>query len=228
MKIEGGITIMAKIRLTDKKFLNEIYGVIGLIGSIASIIALALTLPGWWKFFSLVALFVPLIIIFIIRCYVNNKKSAHFRINQTEINVIEGNIFQRDSETINVIPFNEYFDTLVDNNVISEASLNGKYIKDYWNGKIDELNTLIQQSDILKKSIIGTNQKRKSGNKQKYELGSVIAIDNFVLTAFSHFDDSNRAYLSFSDYLNFLVSFWKHIDVVYNGKTINIPVFGSG
>ena len=59
-------------------------------------------------------------------------------------------------------------------------------------------------------------------------LGSVISIDNYVLTALSHFSDDNKAYLSYSDYIEFLGSFWRHIDEVYANRTINIPVFGSG
>jgi hypothetical protein len=48
------------------------------------------------------------------------------------------------------------------------------------------------------------------------------------LTAFSHFDDDNRAYLTMQDYINFLLEFWNEVDIRYAGRTVVIPLLGSG
>ena len=219
---------MSKIKLNDKKFLSNVYTIIGIVGSVASIVSLVITMPGWWKLVSLFVVLVPFFIVLLMYISVSRKKSARFRINQTEINIFEGDIFKEEPNSINVIPFNEYFDTTVDDKIIAERSLHGMYIKKYWNGREEELSNIIKNDFILNKSKTTFNSNREVGNKQKYELGSMISIKNFVLTALTHFDEDNRAYLSFSDYICFLVSFWKHIDVIYANRVINIPIFGSG
>lgn len=48
-----------------------------------------------------------------------------------------------------------------------------------------------------------------------------------MLTAFSKFDEYNRAYLTIKDYNNFLINFWKEIDKIYNAENISIPLLGS-
>ena len=50
----------------------------------------------------------------------------------------------------------------------------------------------------------------------------------FLLTAFSHFDKENRAYLSMQDYIGCLLEFWNEIDIIYAGRTIVLPLLGSG
>lgn len=48
------------------------------------------------------------------------------------------------------------------------------------------------------------------------------------MTALTHFDDKNRAYLSIQDYVKFLINFWDEIDEMYAGRTVVITLFGSG
>ncbi|KAB1438693.1 hypothetical protein F7O84_14305 [Candidatus Galacturonibacter soehngenii] len=51
---------------------------------------------------------------------------------------------------------------------------------------------------------------------------------DYIFTAFTKFDDDNRAYLYMNDYVNFLLSFWNEIDIIYSGRSVVIPLFGSG
>ncbi|OTP31417.1 hypothetical protein A5798_001439 [Enterococcus sp. 6C8_DIV0013] len=85
----------------------------------------------------------------------------------------QGNIFEE--EGLKVIPFNEYFDTIVDNKIISELSLNGKYVKNI-NQNLVELDKQIENDIFLnsKNNILEKNSKRKGniGKKIKYKLGS--------------------------------------------------------
>lgn len=142
---------MAKIRLTDKKLLNQFFAAVGFAGSIASIVALVITLPGWWKLLSIVIVGVLISLFVIIYCVAARKKSTSFRINGIEINVKEGDIFETNKDSINVIPFNEYFDVIVDNVIIAEHSLHGMYINKYWHKRENELNDLIHNDKRLSK-----------------------------------------------------------------------------
>jgi hypothetical protein len=88
---------------------------------------------------------------------------------------------------------------------------------------------LVRDNEHLKKLRIVVNSNRNKGNKQKYKIGSIFKFSaDFLLTAFAMVDDENRVYLTKFDYFSFLLSFWKEIDIIYNGKDIAITVFGSG
>ena len=73
---------------------------------------------------------------------------------------------------------------------------------------------------------------RKHGKGVRYPLGTIFSDTKdgrrYLLTAFSRMDDSNRAYLSMKDYVNFLMAFWEEIDKVYDGHSITISLFGTG
>ena len=66
----------------------------------------------------------------------NCRRRAFLRINNTSVNVVEGDIWtllkkrskDRKGE-ISVIGVNEFFDDIVDNRIVSESSLHGQYIK---------------------------------------------------------------------------------------------------
>ncbi|WP_042167661.1 macro domain-containing protein, partial [Paenibacillus gorillae] len=123
--------------------------------------------------------------------------------------------------------FNEYFDTIVDNKIISEKTLNGLYIKEEVTD-LTELDNQIEKNEELKEKIVDKNEARVRGKKNKYKLGSIVQNGEFLLTAFSRFDNDNRAFLYMNDYINFLLNFWNEIDIVYAGKSVSLPLMGSG
>ena len=50
----------------------------------------------------------------------------------------------------------------------------------------------------------------------------------YFLLAFSKFDDCNRAYLEMVDYVRCLNNMWCECDIFYAGKSISLPLLGSG
>jgi hypothetical protein len=70
--------------------------------------------------------------------------------------------------------------------------------------------------------------KGKGVKKIKYKLSSIVVYDEYLLTAFSKFDDENRAYLTMPEYIEFLINFWDRVNRIYAQKSVSVPVFGSG
>ncbi|MDA1379583.1 DUF6430 domain-containing protein [Plesiomonas shigelloides subsp. oncorhynchi] len=71
----------------------------------------------------------PLVIAFIYAIYSNrtkNKISLKLT-DKVKAEVYYGNLF--DAQEIIVIPVNEYFDTIVDDKIISSKTVHGKFIK---------------------------------------------------------------------------------------------------
>ena len=155
----------------------------------------------------------------------NFKNKAKLRINNSTVNIIFGDIFKQ--RELKVIAFNEYFDTLVDDKIISHASLNGQFL-DKHISDIEQLDLDIEGDARLKERITDRNFERKSGKKVKYKLGSIHLHGDYILLAFSHFDENNRARLTLQEYTDCLMNMWNEIDMVYSGKTVSVPLLGNG
>ena len=191
-----------------------------------SFIFIFIDIPTKYKVTSAIVFIILLVVIYIVLwLWANRLDKIEININNSVVEIKIGDIFHESG--LKVIAFNEYFDTLVDNRIISESSLNGIYIKNIVND-VNGLNTLIQTDEELKEKVIEINQSRIRGNKEKYKLGTIIQFEDYLLMAFSKFDNSNRAYLYMQDYIDCLINFWDEIDKIYGDRSISIPLLGSG
>ena len=155
----------------------------------------------------------------------NNATSAHIVINETNVNVIIGDIFEQDG--LKVIGFNDFMDTIVDDKIVARGTLHGKFLKKYPE-IVSELDLLLNENEMFNKNIEESNVKRDCEKNTCYKLGIVLRWNDYILTPFSKFNDDNEACLSAEQYIEFLMNFWKNIGKVYAGNTINIPLMGAG
>lgn len=157
-----------------------------------------------------------------------SQNKITLKINSSTVEVLFGDIFKENAD-LKVIAFNEYFDTQVDDIIISNNSLNGQYIKRFYQDKVNELDSIISDDTHLAENKVPAKGIRKTGKSIKYKLGTIcVDSNNYLLTALTHFDSDNKAYLTINDYLDFLFNFWKEIDRVYAGRTVALPVLGTG
>jgi len=145
-------------------------------------------------------------------------------INNSKADVKIGDLHQE--KGLKVIAFNEYFDTLVDNDVIASSSLNGKFINDYIDD-VAELDMKINESKHLSSRKLEDNLEKTEGKTQKFKLGSIYVHGEYLLTAFTKFDEDNRAFLTMADYVSCLLNFWNEIDIVYANRSVVIPLLGA-
>lgn len=94
--------------------------------------------------------------------------------------------------------------------------------------EVEELDSHIAECSHVKEHITAFNHERKTGKKQKYELGTICVWNDYLLTAFSKFNEHNEARLTMPEYLEFLINFWDRINSVYAQRSVSVPVFGSG
>lgn len=219
-----------KIKLSDKRIKTNFLEILGKLSTILSTILIFFGIPEGREIVSAIIFILALTLIyFVIYFRANKLTKASIDIGGTTVSVKQGDIFEE--EGLKVIPFNEYFDTIVDNKIISELSLNGKYVKNI-NQNLVELDRQIEDDIFLnsKNNILEKNSNRKGniGKKTKYKLGSSVVIDDYVLTAFSKFNDNNEAELTMTQYINFLLNFWDEINRIYAQKNVTVPIFGSG
>lgn len=153
---------------------------------------------------------------------IKSNKKIILNISGSRFEIKVGDIF--DEKSLKVINFNEYFDTIVDNKIISKNSLNGKFINNYVKN-INDLNDTIRNQ--LKSKEYKLEKNRKVGNNKKYNLGTIVKYNDYLLTSMTHFDNKNQANVSLREYLEFLLNFWDNLNEVYSSESVSITLFGS-
>lgn len=218
---------MAKVNFFDTRIVKKFSDYTSTISTIFSLLLIFVDIPTENKItLGIIFLFTLSLLYFGIWLKSNNLTGVNLDVEGSIVTVKAGDLFLQDG--FKVIAFNEYFDTQVDDNIISHKSLNGLYIDNHLSGPISDLDQRVSNYKFDEDEILEVNQERKVGKKQKYSLGTIFVNEDYLLTAFSKFDDKNRAFLTMPDYLGFLINFWDKVNRIYAQKSVSVPIFGSG
>jgi len=203
---------------------------LALIGIISSVLTIAgLSLSDFledvsWEGRLGIVLIVYILIIFStlgIKIYTLSK-GFRLTINGVTVEIRQGDIFKVYGRK--VIPFNEYFDTQVDNVMINETSLNGQLVTAMREqGKLQELEKAIIRECSSPLKAIPTDS-----GKIKYQLGCIKRFEEYMLLAFSHFNEHNEARMTWIEYESCLRKMWVEICRAYADAPIYLPLLGSG
>ena len=149
---------------------------------------------------------------------VRRHRGYETKVNGKPVSIIVGDLFKQEGSKL--IPFNERFDTQVDDVIIAHRTLNGIMIDKHVADK-DKLIATIENAK-------SDASKLKANRKGIFPLGRLIAFEDFLMLAFTHLDDQNVAYIDVSEYEQVLLNMWTEMRRVYAGKEINLPLIGSG
>ena len=219
-----------------KIFFNKFFICIGIISAIFTI--LGLIFPNeissiMNKFQNYRVCLLVLIVIICAGCVfysIRKKKKISLKIlENADVDIYYSDLFQ--SNKIIVIPVNDYFDTIVDDKIVSSNTLHGKFIQKYFSENEQQLKALIDKS-LSKVNPIETNKTRAKGNRKRYELGTVaiVEVDEklFYLVAFTKFNQNNRATITKSQYLKVITVLFEIIEQNSQGFKVNLPLIGAG
>lgn len=154
----------------------------------------------------------------------NRLKKINLKINGNNVIIKFGDLFTE--RNLKVINFNEYFDTEVDDVIISSTSLNGIFLN-LRTTSIEDVDEVVSEQRTMENSA-GHNEERERGKKDKFKLGTIIKYKDYLLVAFTKFDNHNRANLTMNEYFECMINFWVEVDKVYSGRNIALPLMGSG
>lgn len=223
----------SKVPFYDRILWGNFLKVLGIVSSLASIVSFFITAEKIntevWPLAT--AFFLTVCLLFLHMWWsANHLQKVELRINQTNVCVKIGDIFSPENESeIKIIAVNDFFDTEVDDRIVAKRSLHGRYIQKL---KEKEIVNCLKQKISNDRSLNAKGNWKaavRNGKKvRRYKIGSMLTFGSYVLTAFSRFDKRNRAFLSAEEYTSFWMRFWKNIDVIYAGRTINIPLIGAG
>lgn len=214
-----------KIKIFDKAILKKYYEVFTAISVLIAFVFMFDMSTKTKLVLGVIAIVLAIAICLIVWRCANKMDKATISICGSTVEIGYGDIFQEASKK--VIAFNEYYDTVVDNLIISETSLNGQYIKNIFTD-VAALDKSIVDDDHLSRCTAGSETKRKAGKTKKYKLGTIHVEGDYYLLAFAHVDKDNKAYLYVKDYVVCLLNMWDEIDIFYANQTVAIPLLGSG
>ena len=218
---------MAKVSFIDKRILKKFLEITSAASGTVSAVVLFVDIPVEWKLRAGWAFLMLLALTYlVIWIWSNNLNSIDINVEGSDVTIKVGDIFQQSG--LKAIAFNEYFDTQVDNKIISEKSLNGILIKNHLNISTSELDRYIENYAFDGSEVLEIENDRKQGKKQKYQIGTICLYKDYLLTAFSKFDENNKALLTMPEYLEFLINFWDRVNNLYAQKSVSTTIFGSG
>ena len=225
---------MTKVAFFDRRLLATFYKYATAVSVFLSFVFPFVDIPKdclpapsyglWYKAAAFVAAF--LVVYIFVWVWSNRLRNVSINIEGSEVNVVAGDIFQQPG--LKVIAFNEYFDTLVDERVISSRSLNGVFVKQILKTPVADLDNYIESYQFQEDEIIGENQNRRAGKKKRYKIGTICVYEEFLLAAFSKFDEDNKAVLTMPEYLEFLINYWDRDNSIYDQRSVSTTIFGSG
>ena len=215
-----------KVPLFDKQVIRQFVSRSATLFAILSAVLIFVDIPVNLRLIAGGVVLLVLVAIYFLTWHrANTLNDISISVGATTVQIKSGDLFKQDG--LKAIAFNEYFDTQVDDVIIAKRSLNGQVIEKYF-PDIQGLDKQIESDKSLEKGLI-EEMNREVGKKKRYKLGSSVLIDDeFILTAFSRFDDDNKAELTIQEYINFLLAFWNEINRLYAQRTVSVPVFGAG
>lgn len=218
---------MTKVKITDTRVFRKFLEKISVISMVITTIVIFVDIPTECRIKYGIAFLILLPILYIVLWYrANSLQDINLNIEGSTVNIKVGDIFLQPG--FKVIAFNEYFDTLVDDKVIAQKSLNGIFINKHLNISPIELDEYIQTYEFDENEILATNVIRKSGKTTQYHIGTICVYNDYLLTAFSKFDSNNKANLTMPEYLEFLITFWDKVNKIYAQQNVSTTIFGSG
>lgn len=218
---------MSKVRFFDQRIIKRFWGAVAAIGTLLSLALIFVTIPEKEKISAGVVCLVMLGAIYTYYWWTSkNLTEVELKIESSTVIVKVGDIFNQPG--LKAIAFNEYFDTQVDDIIISRNSLNGIFVNRHLPKTLADLDRHISDYRFEEDEILEINESRLLGKKQRYDIGTICVYGNFLLAAFSKFNNRNQACLTMPEYIEFLIKFWDSVNRVYAQKSVSVPIFGSG
>lgn len=218
---------MAKVSIRDKRVRRIFQENAAAFFGLLSIVLIFVDIPDEARIWSGIALLVAAIIGYLaVWIWADNLNEISIEIEGSSVDIKVGDIFAQSG--FKAIAFNEFFDTQVDDRVISRASLNGVFIEKHIGADLAALNAHIDSYRFDSDAVEERDVDRHEGRRTRYQLGTICVYGDFLLTAFSKFDENNNASLTMPQYLEFLIAFWDRVNRVYAQKNVSTAIFGSG
>lgn len=204
----------------------------GKINILQSLILLSLVFAGLYILsFIAISLYLCLKNNFIV--FSTDKHTIYLHFGDLFDNKIANDKYEHKHIVINV---NRCFDTIVNNELLSEKTLHGKVFKNLYEEKKfneDSLQAAIDNSLMGSNYTIIPQEEKPQGNLRRYDVGTVAKIDDsttksYFLLAMSMFDKNLNAHTTKQDFVLAIQRLIEYCDRNSQGFPVLMPLLGSG
>lgn len=164
-----------------------------------------------------------------IKFYYSNEINISY--NQSTICIKYGDIFKQ--QGVKAIGANDFFDTIVDDKIISRNSLHGQVLNKYWLNP-NNIEDFKRQKRKALATIPPIDQKRSYGTGKRYPIGTTfeaLSNDNniFLFVALSETNiDTNVTSVNLENFIIAIKKLLNQARISCANKELNIPLMGSG
>lgn len=145
----------------------------------------------------------------------------------TEISLKFGDIFENDGWI--AISVGDFFNSAVDEDLVSSKSLHGKTLNKYWSGNSADWQKQIEAS---LKGVLSTTEPRRKGNRRRYPVGTTaiatIQDKKFLFAALGRADENNVTSNNVEGLICAVRGMLEKARAVCSMEPLNIPLMGAG
>ncbi|MBM3298392.1 MAG: hypothetical protein FJY85_00380 [Deltaproteobacteria bacterium] len=131
-----------------------------------------------------------------------------------------------------VVPTNTTFDTDLEGRISRAPSIQGRFLRDYYDSNLEHLDLDIEKQLELERYAYSDTADDKPGKRRRYEIGTVIRLQKqgrlFYLLALTHISPEGRAHGTEEDLGIALAKLWYYLGERGDKCDIVIPVIGTG
>lgn len=172
------------------------------------------------------AIFLLVYAIAILKCYFQNGVTVSLG-NSRSVCVEFGDLFSK--QGIIIVPFNRYFDTIVNNkDILFDNSIAAQFIKHTFSGNLGELDNQIAE---ITEAVKLEKTVEKPGKKKAYPIGTVVKVQNganYYCVALTDVDEHFKSVCDIEMLHKSIVEVLKFINREAGGKKVYMPLLGSG
>lgn len=159
------------------------------------------------------------------------SRTAKIRDTDVVIEVLVGDIFKYSPETVIVITTTTTFDTCMEDDFISAASLQGQLCKKWYGGSWRDMEAVVgPQVDRLTPD--ATLEDGRKSKTKRYPLGSTVQITkdgaHAYLLGLTSMNPNGRAHAVFDDVQRALVGLWTFVAEHGESMDVTVPLLGMG
>jgi hypothetical protein len=202
------------------------FGIFGIIATFFTILGISindiLSKLNWHcKIDFFIIIYVLLILIITIYRFIYFQFGIKIFIKGISVVIKQGDIFKANGKK--VIPLNEYFDNIVDDDIVSKKSLHGLFINNVIKDPSKMLQ-IIEKSNEDKTDLVSYIK----NSRLAFPIGRIVKSDDFLLLSFTEFNENNEAHLTKKSFEKCLVNMWKEICRTYAQYPVNLPLLSFG
>lgn len=221
---------MTKLYQSAKHAFSKTYIYLSLFSAVITIIGIIgfenIIENLWYRIISVVVLFKVSYIIALIVCYFRSNVSI--KLGNDRILVVEYDyLFSK--QGVVVIPFNRFFDTVVNDKILNEHSVAGQFIKNCFAGNLEELD---KQISLALNNVEPDYTRSKPGKENAYPIGTVVKVqkgaNHYFCVAQTDVDSDFKSMCDIEMLHKTMMEILKFINKEANGRKVYMPLLGAG